>query len=58
LGIIIYRACYFGGYDSAKRSIISNDTNILIKFFVAQVITGISGLVSYPLDTVRRRLMM
>jgi len=58
LGIIIYRACYFGGYDTAKKSIINDNTHILIKFFVAQCVTGISGLISYPLDTVRRRLMM
>lgn len=58
LGIIVYRACYFGGYDTAKRSVFTKDTHVLVKFLTAQVITGISGLVSYPLDTVRRRLMM
>jgi len=58
LGIIIYRACYFGGYDTAKKSIMRDDSPILYKFFVAQCVTAVSGLVSYPLDTVRRRLMM
>jgi solute carrier family 25 (adenine nucleotide translocator) protein 4/5/6/31 len=58
IGIIIYRACYFGGYDSAKKSILKPDSSILFKFFVAQCVTALSGLVSYPLDTVRRRLMM
>jgi len=58
LGIIVYRACYFGGYDTAKRSLFKKDTSVIVKFMVAQVITGVSGLVSYPLDTVRRRLMM
>jgi len=59
LGIIIYRACYFGGYDTLKRVLFSDGkTSILFKFFVAQIVTGVSGLVSYPLDTVRRRLMM
>jgi len=57
-GIIVYRAAYFGGYDTAKKSLFTKDTNVLVKFLVAQVITGISGLVSYPLDTIRRRLMM
>jgi len=57
LGIIVYRACYFGGYDTAKKSF-TKDTSILYKFLVAQIVTGVSGLVSYPLDTVRRRLMM
>jgi solute carrier family 25 (adenine nucleotide translocator) protein 4/5/6/31 len=59
LGIIAYRACYFGGYDTAKRMLMSDGkTSILFKFLVAQIVTGVSGLASYPLDTVRRRLMM
>jgi len=59
LGIIIYRACYFGGYDTLKRVLfVEGKTSIFFKFLVAQAVTGMSGLVSYPLDTVRRRLMM
>jgi len=59
LGIIAYRACYFGGYDTAKRTLLSDPkTSVLFKFLVAQVVTTLSGLLSYPLDTVRRRLMM
>jgi len=59
LGIIAYRACYFGGYDTAKRTLLSDPkTSVLFKFLVAQVVTTVSGLISYPLDTVRRRLMM
>jgi len=59
LGIIAYRACYFGGYDTAKRTLLADPkTSVLFKFIVAQVVTTVSGLISYPLDTVRRRLMM
>jgi solute carrier family 25 (adenine nucleotide translocator) protein 4/5/6/31 len=58
LGIIVYRACYFGGYDTAKKSVFTKDTSVIVKFITAQFITGVSGLVSYPLDTIRRRLMM
>jgi len=59
IGIIAYRACYFGGYDTAKRVFfVEGKTSILVKFLVAQLVTGVSGLASYPLDTVRRRLMM
>jgi len=58
-GIIVYRACYFGGYDTLKRVLFSDGkTSIFYKFLIAQAVTGLSGLVSYPLDTVRRRLMM
>jgi len=59
LGIIAYRACYFGGYDTLKRVLFTDGkTSILFKFMIAQIVTGVSGLFSYPLDTVRRRLMM
>jgi len=59
LGIIAYRACYFGGYDTAKRTLLADPkTSVFFKFLVAQVVTSLSGLLSYPLDTVRRRLMM
>jgi len=59
LGIIAYRACYFGGYDTLKRVLFTEGkTSILFKFLIAQMVTGVSGLMSYPLDTVRRRLMM
>jgi len=60
LGIIAYRACYFGGYDTLKRVLFTAEkkVSILYKFMVAQAVTAVSGLFSYPLDTVRRRLMM
>jgi len=60
LGIIAYRACYFGGYDTLKKVVFQDSKNqsILLKFLMAQVVTAFSGLLSYPLDTVRRRLMM
>lgn len=56
-GIIIYRAAYFGCYDTSKL-FVPKDTNLIFKFMVAQVVTTISGIVSYPFDTVRRRMMM
>jgi solute carrier family 25 (adenine nucleotide translocator) protein 4/5/6/31 len=58
LGIIAYRGAYFGGYDTLKRTLLTPQSSILFKFLVAQVVTAIAGLLSYPLDTVRRRLMM
>jgi len=55
-GIIIYRAAFFGLYDTAKGII--NPTNLLFSWMIAQCVTTVSGIVSYPFDTVRRRLMM
>lgn len=56
LGIIVYRAFYFGTFDSAKPLL--KESNLFTKFLVAQAVTASAGIVSYPLDTVRRRLMM
>jgi len=55
-GIIIYRAAFFGLYDTAKG--MTGATNILISWAIAQTVTTVSGIISYPFDTVRRRLMM
>merc|ERR1711872_491437 len=55
-GIIIYRAAFFGLYDTAKGMIAP--TNILFSWMIAQCVTTVSGVISYPFDTVRRRLMM
>ncbi|XP_038066832.1 ADP/ATP translocase 3-like [Patiria miniata] len=57
-GIIIYRAAYFGTYDTVKGLIPSQYNNILVSWMIAQTVTTGSGVVSYPFDTVRRRMMM
>ncbi|XP_050295518.1 ADP,ATP carrier protein 1-like [Anthonomus grandis grandis] len=58
-GIIMYRAAYFGCFDTAKESLPDpKNTPVYISFLIAQTVTMVSGLVSYPLDTVRRRMMM
>ncbi|CAH1179026.1 unnamed protein product [Phaedon cochleariae] len=58
-GIIIYRAAYFGFFDTAKGMLPDpKNTPFLISFLIAQTVTTVSGIVSYPFDTVRRRMMM
>lgn len=58
-GIIIYRAAYFGFYDTAKGMLPDKyQRNILISWMIAQTVTTCSGIISYPFDTVRRRMMM
>merc|ERR1712059_174555 len=56
-GIIVYRAIYFGAYDTAKQ-FAGDNPSILTRFAIAQVVAAGSVTVSYPFDTVRRRLMM
>nr|KAF6360671.1 solute carrier family 25 member 5 [Myotis myotis] len=58
-GIIIYRAAYFGVYDTAKGMLPDpKNTHIFISWMIAQSVTAVAGLTSYPFDTVRRRMMM
>ncbi|KAG5319636.1 ADT protein, partial [Pseudoatta argentina] len=58
-GIIIYRAMYFGFYDTV-RGILSDpkSTPLYMNFIIAEIVTTLAGIVSYPFDTVRRRMMM
>ncbi|CAL5218399.1 g74 [Coccomyxa viridis] len=59
-GIIVYRGAYFGLYDTAKGVLFKDEKNasLLAKWAVAQAVTILAGIISYPFDTVRRRLMM
>ena len=61
-GMIVHRGLYFGGFDTAKEYAMSEESVPelpLWKLWVmAQAVTTFAGLVSYPLDTVRRRMMM
>lgn len=52
IGIIPYRAAYFGLFDTGKKYIPFVKENLLAKFFFAQTVTSAAGLVSYPFDTV------
>uniref|UniRef100_A0A914MKI0 ADP/ATP translocase n=1 Tax=Meloidogyne incognita TaxID=6306 RepID=A0A914MKI0_MELIC len=59
-GIIIYRAAYFGCFDTAKMYFAKDGQklNFFVSWAIAQVVTVSSGILSYPWDTVRRRMMM
>jgi solute carrier family 25 (adenine nucleotide translocator) protein 4/5/6/31 len=56
VGIIFYRGAYFGLYDTSQTFI--QDASFLVKFSIGYSVTILAGLLSYPLDTVRRRMMM
>ncbi|KAI9219483.1 mitochondrial substrate carrier family protein ancA [Blastocladiella britannica] len=60
VGIIVYRAAFFGGYDTAKTMFLKDPKNAPFwqNWMIAQVVTTAAGVVSYPFDTVRRRIMM
>jgi len=60
LGIVVYRGLYFGLYDSIKPVILVGplEGNFLASFLLGWGVTTGAGIASYPLDTVRRRMMM
>jgi solute carrier family 25 (adenine nucleotide translocator) protein 4/5/6/31 len=55
---IIYRGCYFGFYDTLKPILLDPDAGIALSFLLGYGVTVTSGLMSYPVDTIRRRMMM
>jgi solute carrier family 25 (adenine nucleotide translocator) protein 4/5/6/31 len=58
VGIIVYRGCYFGFYDSLKPIVLGPDASLFTSFCLGYGVTVSSGLLSYPIDTIRRRMMM
>merc|ERR1712190_80763 len=58
VGIFIYRGLYFGLYDSLKPIIVGDNGSAFVSFFLGWSVTIVSGLASYPIDTIRRRMMM
>merc|ERR1711860_480188 len=56
--IDVYRGFYFGLYDSLKPILLGNDSSLLLSFALGYTVTVSSGLLSYPIDTIRRRMMM
>jgi len=58
VGIFIYRGMYFGLYDTLKPMVLGPDAGVFLSFFLGWAVTVTAGLMSYPIDTIRRRMMM
>merc|ERR1711939_915406 len=58
VGIFIYRGMYFGLYDTLKPMLLGADAGVGASFILGWAVTITSGLMSYPIDTIRRRMMM
>jgi|TARA_B110000208_G_scaffold183328_1_gene235924 solute carrier family 25 (adenine nucleotide translocator) protein 4/5/6/31 len=58
VGIIFYRGAYFGLYDFTQGLEFMEGSNFAMNFALSFVVTTIAGIVAYPLDTIRRRMMM
>jgi len=59
-GIVVYRGLYFGMYDSIKPVVLVGplEGNFFASFLLGWLVTTGAGVASYPLDTIRRRMMM
>lgn len=57
-GIFVYRGFYFGLYDTAKPIMMGTDNGFLKSFILGYAVTITAELLSYPGDTIRRRMMM
>jgi solute carrier family 25 (adenine nucleotide translocator) protein 4/5/6/31 len=58
VGIFVYRGLYFGLYDSVMPLFPEGTVNLGTRFAAGYVVTVLAGLASYPIDTIRRRMMM
>ncbi|KZT59020.1 mitochondrial carrier [Calocera cornea HHB12733] len=60
LGIIIYRGAYFGAYDTIKPLVLTGplENNFAGSFALGWTVTNVASFIAYPLDTIRRRMMM
>merc|ERR1712004_691964 len=58
VGIFIYRGMYFGMYDSLKPILLGDNKSLLLSFLLGWGVTIGSGLLSYPIDTIRRRMLI
>jgi solute carrier family 25 (adenine nucleotide translocator) protein 4/5/6/31 len=57
VGIFVYRGFYFGLYDTIMP-MLGEDAGFFVSFCVGYAVTVLAGLASYPIDTIRRRMMM
>ena len=59
VGIVVYRGLYFGIYDSVKPILPPTlRDNLGVNFLLGWAVTIGAGFASYPIDTIRRRMMM
>jgi len=58
VGIFVYRGLYFGLYDTIMPMFPEENVNLFTRFCVGYAVTVAAGLASYPIDTIRRRMMM
>eukprot|EP00606_Chrysophyceae_sp_TOSAG23-5_P001505 GSChrysophyteH2.ASY1.ANO1.684.1 assembled CDS len=60
-GVVVFRGLFMGGYDTVKHVMdldTAGDIHATKRLLAAQIVTVSAGTLCYPIDTVRRRVMM
>jgi solute carrier family 25 (adenine nucleotide translocator) protein 4/5/6/31 len=58
VGVIIYRGCYFGFYDTLKPILLDPDASIALSFLLGYSVTVTANSMSHPVGMIRLRMMM
>ena len=58
VGIFVYRGCYFGFYDTLKPIFLTEGCSIARLYSLGYTVAVCAGIIAYPIDTVRRRMLM
>lgn len=58
VSMFFYRGAYFGIYDTFQPILCKGKDNFFQNFLLGYSITVFAGMVIYPMDSVRRRMMM
>ena len=58
VGLFIYRGLYYGVYDSLKPLLLDENSSFARRFCLAYCVTIFAMQMSYPFDTLRRRMML
>ena len=65
VGVVLFKAMFLGGYDISKalmglesKEDRTTALSLVLRFSAAQAVTTFCGAVCYPLDTLRRLIMM
>lgn len=54
----LFRGLFFGGYDNLKHFMDLHEASFLKRYVVAQALTTVVGTLCYPIDTIKRRMMI
>jgi len=58
IGVIIYRGCYFGFYDTLKPILLGPDASIALSFLLGYSVTVTANFMSHSVGMIRLRMMM